>query len=293
MKITHVKHIDIDKAKWDDVITNSSNHLFYAYSWYLDVVSPNWEALVSEDYLFVMPLPIKKKIFIKYIVQPILTQQLGIFSPKTIDHQIINLFINKIPYLSYEMNLNEENEFPRCPTLPNMILKLDVDYNTIRSTYSKNTIRNIDKAKKHSLSIVESLTINQFIDFINKSTQLYNNKIQTIKELIKAGLKNNIFQLLGTVDEERNLICVLCIAKTRNRITYLLPASNEHGKSKSAMFLLIDHLIKLHSSSNITFDFEGSKVDGIARFYNGFGATLKPYFLIKRCRPIKIKQIHF
>jgi hypothetical protein len=285
MKITHLKHNEIDKGKWDNTISNSQNHMFYAFSWYLDIVSPDWEALISDNYEFLMPLPVKKKYLIKYIVQPILTQQLGIFSSKTIEKETVKLFIRKIPYLSYELNLNEENKIEQCITLPNLVLKLDKEYGFIRSSYSKNTIRNIEKAKKSALIITENITINRFIEFIQTSTHLYDNNISTIKKLIQVGLSKNTFQLLGVKDYKNEIICALCTAKTNNRIIYLLPASNEIGKSKSAMFLLIDYLIQQNSSSNLTLDFEGSKIEGIARFYKGFGATLKPYFLIKRCRP--------
>jgi hypothetical protein len=285
MKITHLKHNEIDKGKWDNIISNSYNHMFYAYSWYLDIVSPDWEALIADNYEYLMPLPVKKKYFINYVVQPILTQQLGIFSSEEIDKEIIKQFIHKIPYLSYELNLNEANKIEECTTLPNLILKLDREFLDIRESYSKNTIRNIEKAKKSTLNIIENITTNRFIEFIVASTQLYDNNISTIKQLILLGLSKNIFQLLGVTDNKDELICVLCVAKTKNRITYLLPASNALGKSNSAMFLLIDYLIQQNSPSNLTLDFEGSKIEGIARFYKGFGATLKPYYMIKRYRP--------
>jgi hypothetical protein len=50
MKILRLKHTEIDKQRWDKAIENSSFPSIYALSWYLDVVSPNWQALVSEDY---------------------------------------------------------------------------------------------------------------------------------------------------------------------------------------------------------------------------------------------------
>ncbi len=292
MKITHLKHINIDKSKWDNTISNSLNHMFYAYSWHLDIVSPGWEALISDNYEYLMPLPVKKKYLIKYIVQPILTQQLGIFSSKIIEKEIIFQFIQRIPYLSYELNLNEANKIEGSTTLPNLILMLNKKYVDICKSYSKNTVRNIEKAKKSELKINENITINHFIEFILASTQLYDNNISTIKHLIEVGLSENIFQLLGVIDNKNELTCVLCLAKTKNRIIYLLPVSNEIGKSISAMFFLIDYLIQQNSNSILTLDFEGSRIDGIARFYKGFGATLKPYYMIKRCRPIiKISNI--
>ncbi|MBK8472915.1 MAG: hypothetical protein IPL33_12555 [Sphingobacteriales bacterium] len=54
--IRYVAHADIDRLRWDDAITRAANSLPYAYSWYLDIVAPHWDALVTDDYSAVMPL---------------------------------------------------------------------------------------------------------------------------------------------------------------------------------------------------------------------------------------------
>ena len=36
LKIQHLTHRQIDKAKWDDCIDKADNGLLYAYSFYLD-----------------------------------------------------------------------------------------------------------------------------------------------------------------------------------------------------------------------------------------------------------------
>ena len=56
MQIRHLRHNKIDYVLWDKCITNAKNCLVYASTWYLDVVSPGWEALVTSDYKYIMPL---------------------------------------------------------------------------------------------------------------------------------------------------------------------------------------------------------------------------------------------
>ena len=80
MEIKYLKHNQIDKQKWDSAIENAENGLVYALSWYLDIVSPNWDALVVGDYEQVMPVTHKRKYGIKYLIQPPFCQQLGFFS---------------------------------------------------------------------------------------------------------------------------------------------------------------------------------------------------------------------
>jgi len=89
----------------------------------------------------------------------------------------------------------------------------------------------------------------------------------------------------GAYNFENKLIAALCVLRSKNRLIYWLPVSNDEGKKTSAMFAIINELIKAYSSRDYILDFEGSRIEGIARFYEGFGAKLKPYFQIRRLRP--------
>ena len=139
MKIIHLENKAIDFNRWDHAISQSNNQLVYASSWYLNVVSPQWEALVTADYEFVMPLPVKSRYKIPYLVQPVLTQQLGIFSKHSITEKIVKEFIKEIPYFSYELALNESNFYGKALIYPNFILDLTADYKQLYSNFSKNT----------------------------------------------------------------------------------------------------------------------------------------------------------
>ena len=109
MKILHLRHNEIDRTRWDATIAQSLCDLPYAYSWYLDVVCPMWEALATEDYAYVMPLPLKKKWGISYLIHPIWVQQLGVFSAQEVTSEIFESFRRRIPYLMYDFNVNYLN----------------------------------------------------------------------------------------------------------------------------------------------------------------------------------------
>jgi hypothetical protein len=286
MKIVHLRNNAIDRERWNSCITQSHNHLTYAYSWYLDVVSPGWEALISEDYEYVMPLPVKRKFKMPYLAQPIFTQQLGIFSKHKINENILEKFIRKIPYFSYEINLNEHNFHAKASPFPNFILDLKPDYEQIASKYTKNTLRNIEKAGKLNLRVQSDLSVEEFLDFyfaVQKHDLSFT--YSQLEKLIKTGISANSITLFGAYSTNDELIAELCLLHSQNRLTYLLPISNAEGKSTSAMFLLIDFLIRNEAGKVDILDFEGSKIDGIARFYRGFGARNQPYYTLKRFRP--------
>ena len=76
--IQYLRHGQIDKTKWDACIESSSNGLVYGYSFYLDQMAGNWEALVMDDYKIGMPLTARKKYGIQYLAQPFLAAQLTV-----------------------------------------------------------------------------------------------------------------------------------------------------------------------------------------------------------------------
>lgn len=286
MQIDFLKHSEIDLFKWDETIEKSQNGLIYALSWILDVVSPGWEALVSEDYQYVMPLPVKRKFGIKYLVQPILTQQLGIFSKSPIDQKIVNIFIRKIPYLSYEINLNEMNSTSEGIELPNYTLDLQNDIGSLKSNFSKNTLRNISNSQKGGLLVDKDISVDEFLKFyFTEELNFLRPNERITRQLIETLHQKQVLHIRGCRLNETELISAVCIVKWNNRIIYLLPISSALGKEHAAMFLIINSLIEEFSETEMLLDFEGSKIEGIARFYKGFGAQLTPYYLIRRFRP--------
>ena len=61
MEIIFKQHKKIERAKWDRCINKAYNGIIYAYSWYLDIVCPDWDGLIVGDYDIVMPLTKFKK----------------------------------------------------------------------------------------------------------------------------------------------------------------------------------------------------------------------------------------
>ena len=94
--IQYLRHGQIDKTKWDACIESSPNGLVYGYSFYLDQMAGNWEALVMGDYKTVMPLTTRKKYGIQYLAQPFLVAQLGLFGNE-IDAGLMEKFFRAIP----------------------------------------------------------------------------------------------------------------------------------------------------------------------------------------------------
>jgi len=94
--ILYFKNQEIDKKKWDHAIRHSVNNIMYAYSWYLDMVSPGWDALIQGDYDVVMPVTWHKKWGVKFLMQPMFAKMLGIFSNQQLGKDVMKEFIDEV-----------------------------------------------------------------------------------------------------------------------------------------------------------------------------------------------------
>lgn len=286
MQLTYLKNKDIDYKLWDEKIEVSLGHLPYAKSWFLDIVSPGWEAIISENYEYIMPLPVKRKFGLAYLVQPLFTQQLGIFSASETNENIVNQFINKIPHLSYQYHLNETNLYQSVTPLPNSVLPLDSKQTEVSVRFTKNTIRNIEKAINARLTVSKLDFDNEIRHFIlENANHSYKNNLYIIFALIEKACEHDAMEICGVRNPKGELVASACFHKTKKRLIYVFPVSNNEGRSNSAMFLLLKNIIDIYSENFQVLDFEGSQVDSIARFYKGFGAINQPYFMIKKNRP--------
>lgn len=285
MHIEYLNHSDINKLKWDQVIHNAPNGLLYACSWYLDCISPQWDALVYGDYEAIFPITLKRKYHIPYIVQPLFAQQLGMFGSTELNPELLSKFIARLPSYSYEINLNFANFHPDAVSMNNYIVSLINLYDELSTHYSYNTIRNIRKAKRYGYAIVPLLPeefIKLYSDTEHKDKRL---NLPVISNIICKGYKKGYINCVALKNEQGETNAMLAYGLFKKRIHYLFPASTAVGKKHSAMFLLVDLLFQQFAGKLNTFDFEGSMIEGIARFYKGFGAINQPYQTLKHLRP--------
>jgi len=269
----------IDKQKWDTLVKSSPCADVYALSTFLDVVCPDWNGLILNDYEAVMPLPVKRRLFFTYLVQPIFSQQYGIYSQRTLTEQELDLFRTEIlKFKSIRINLSNPL-FGTEKQRWNYTLDLSKSYSDLVSAYSENARRNCKKAIEHNLECTQTDDVDSVLQFFFELDEQknYTQYEKQIRDLINA-CDSEIYEVCNC-DEK---YAVAIFLKTNGRLYYLFPANSELGKKYSAMFFLIDTVIHNYAGSNMILDFEGSEIDGVRRFYEGFGAVGKPYYFFER-----------
>jgi hypothetical protein len=292
--IRYLSHKEIEFEKWDLCLEQASNSLVYGYSWYLNKVSPNWDALVLDDYHAVMPLTHGRKYFICYLHQPFFTQQLGVFAKAQLNQDLIIEFISAIPskFKFIEVNLNEQNYFLseeyKLIKRKNYLLNLNKPYDKLVKDYNNQALRNLKKSRKQEIEL-RTIQYKEVITFyrIHKSEVTLGVKSEdylALEGLMEVAYKRGKLFSKGVFSKSGELVACGSYLMQKGRIIFLIGTSSASGRETGAMHYLMDSMIFQFSNHKMLFDFEGSEIPGIARFYKSFGAIKTHYFRLKKNR---------
>ncbi len=291
--IKYIKNQDVVREKWDNCIQIASNGRAYSLSYYLDCICDNWDALVLNDYEAVMPLPWNSRFGIQSIYPPFFAQQLGISSTTALNDQQVETFLNAIPrqFKRIQLYVNADNDFSfkayRKTKRTNLLLNLDQPYETVKKGYNSNTKRNLAKAQKSGLTIIEDQNPEQLIE--NAKLEIphtlvdYQEKdFKNLTRLMYKSIHSGMGQVMTVIDAGNRISAQGFFVYFKGRITNLFPMASSVGRQNGAMFLLLDAIIRANCGTNFLLDFEGSEDSNVGRFYRGFGAVDKPYFFVQK-----------
>lgn len=290
--IQYLVHQEIDKGKWDQCIDSAPNGLIYAYSFYLDAMSRNWDALVlskglhsENDYEAVMPLTWNSKFGIRYLYQPFLAAQLGVFGKK-ITEQLAGDFIRSIPpsFRFIEIALNSGNIFSVPSGFSvlrnNYVLDLNKPFGILAENYNENTRRNIKKAVQSGCTVQKDLDAEKVIELAVAQMRTHDKRsaenVNRFRKLYQYLYNKKMAVTYGiSLNDQLLASCVFFISN--KRAYYILVGNHPDGRHSGASHALIDAFIKDHAGQPVVLDFEGSDIPGLASFYSSFGAINEPY----------------
>jgi hypothetical protein len=297
-----VNRSQISDICWNDHIRRSEQCVIYAYSFYLDVVSNGWKALVwpsAQDYLIVMPLPVKRKAGKTIVYQPLFCQYLGLFSVNELTTFQLEAFLKSLSlHFSYisTYSFNPENselikkicfrfdEF-EVKEQHTYWLRLEQGYSKIYNQYSKDRKLNVKRGRQNGWTMQESRDIQPLVRLFRENHAAR----------IPGGVNPDAYQKLKLLFEQLNYKAELWYAEKNNRIhagillvknservIYLFNAADKSGRTGNARTFLLDHYFSVNAGNPLIFDFESPEVSSIASFYESFGGEKKAYFTIRK-----------
>ena len=296
VEIHYLTYQQIIKTKWDACIDKADNGLIYAYSFYLDAMAKNWDALVlsagssGNDYEAVMPLTWNKKYSIHYLYQPPFTACLGVFG-NSLTAETVNEFLKAIPskFKYWDIyfnpgNLFKLNNFDLYQRM-NYVLSLNSNYEKLYTAYRENIQRNIKKSEQFQLSINKNIAIADVIrlakEQANNFSSIADDDFSRFEKLFQFLYKKQQATTYAVYTKQNELMASAVFFFSHNRAYYIMVGNHPNGKTLGASHALINAFIKDHAGQNIILDFEGSDIPSLAFFYSSFGAVEEKYSAIK------------
>lgn len=287
---------EIDSSWWNTLINNSASPLIYAEAEYLDFMSPGWFAFYHHETESVMPFPLKKKFGISYSLQPMFTQQLGIFSKNEISELLVQKFIGaaKEKASLIDLHFNYNNSWPGAETKTNFIIPLNQPFLELRKSFRKDLIQ---KSINHKLNYLSG-NLEETFRFHQKysldKTNLTKKVISKFYLLSKHFEKKGCTVLRKVVNPPGKSGCMALFLKDEGRIYYILSASSPEGRKVDANAYLLHEVLHEFSESHLIFDFEGSEIPGVKFFFEKFSPQLQSYPILRinNLSPLMKKIIH-
>lgn len=282
--IRKLKYNEIDFEKYSNCLENSEQRKYSATKDFLDITSDKqWELLVYNDYEAVMPIPFVFKFGLKIVHNPMLCQQLGIFSVKD-SIEINEKFLSYLEknYLIRIYPFNDVNRFNSDLKKKKNYIIFPDSYENVYSKYSPKRKRKL-RSEPEILSDSEVKVISfddaqKFIESHLIGADKEGDTVRFIKifeELSHSGYV--FFYAYYYKSKITNVIAVYSDEKTNA----LLGTFNDKNFVKiSGASILIDHVIKENIEHKF-FDFEGSELPNVEEFFRGFRPELKKFPVIE------------
>lgn len=150
---------------------------------------------------------------------------------------------------------------------------------------SANIRRNITKARdKHHIQIRKGISIEAFIGVQAKTFERQKLRdpgdVNVLRRLVTACRSRQQGDLWGAYDAEGHLHAAAFIAWQPSSAYYLAGGGDPAWRSSGAHSYLLWECINQVASHSRRFDFEGSMLPGVERFFREFGAIQTPFFTI-------------
>lgn len=307
-----------NKQKYKEFCEKNGSVPIFSQYWWLDSVSDDWDVILCEknnNIIASMPF-ISKKLFIFNIsVMPKLTKNLGPYitypddqkyeSKLSYEKEILNELINKLPNYSFffqNFNYGITNWLPFCwagfkqTTAYSYRLEDISNLDLLFKNFKSSIRREIRKAEKQ-VNILESDDLERFYRLNKLTFERQNKKIPYKLELVEkvdnACKERNCRRIWIAADNQGRDHASIYIIWDKNTAYYLMGGGEPDLRTSGATSLLMWNAIKFASTVTKSFDFEGSMIEPVERFFRSFGAVQTPYFKIYKFNSKLFNLIYF
>lgn len=176
------------------------------------------------------------------------------------------------------------------------ILKDLGDPNRIWNGMSPNIRRNIQKAKeKHHITVRRGIPVDDFLkvhdDTFKRQHLSVPQDTRILKALIEVCQERGQGDLWGGYDDQGRIHSAALVVWQESSAWYLAGGGDPALRNSGAHSLVLWEAIRDLSGICDRFDFEGSMLPGVERFFREFGAIQTPFFTISKGKPSLIDRV--
>lgn len=312
--------MNANKSKYRKLCVEEPSIPVFSQAWWLDAVSGDaWDVVLLENdgvILASMPFVTRERFGLKVIGQPVLTPNLGpwlrVSSARNArrlgqEKNLLQALYNLLPtYAQYSQNWYCERTnwlplywmgYEQSTRYTYRLERLD-DLNAVWEGFDTNIRTDIRKAENklgiqiHSeISIESFLALNKKV-FSRQSMGLpYGEDVVLAIHAAATGQKAS--RLFVAVDDQGRHHAGVYIIWDSNSAYYLLGGGDPDLRNSGATSLCMWYAIQFAATVTKKFDFEGSMIEPVERFFRGFGATQAPYSVISKTNSKIVKTVQF
>ncbi|MNJ31920.1 GNAT family N-acetyltransferase [Pseudomonas wadenswilerensis] len=312
----------IDRKQRYRALCRSEDALpLFSQDWWLDAVAgEDWDValcLKDDQVVASMPFVVKKRAGLKLLTMPVLTQHLGPwFKPtsakysKRLAHEkdLLTELVGQLSAYNFDhfaagWPSSKTNWLPfywagfAQTTRYTYILDNLNDHTALWDQFQQNIRGDVRKAEgRFSLKIRTDLDVDEFLKLNNLVFQRQGMKVPYSRDLVKriddACAERKRRAILIAEDPEGRRHAGVYIVWDQNSAYYIMGGGDPELRNSGATSLCMWEAIKLASTVTKAFDFEGSMLEPVERFFRGFGASQVPYFSITKT-PSKLLKTYF
>lgn len=296
------------KDVYRELCENEPTIPLFSQAWWLDVVASDaWDVVLAtkkDQVIGALPYIERKKWGFHLLTQPKLTQSLGPWVrptqksyPKWLAYEkdVLGELADQLPkydYFAQNWHCDRQNWLPfywrgfEQTTRYTYRLAIKVDMNELWKGLQENTRREIRKAKGRIGIRVREGSLDEFMALNRMVFERQNKPMPYTSEFVArlnaAASARDACDCLVAEDAEGKLHAGAYIVRSGNTSYYLMGGGDPELRNSGATSLILWEAICSQPDSIEVFDFEGSMIEPIERFFRSFGAVQTPYFHVSR-----------
>jgi hypothetical protein len=283
----------------------------FCQPWWLDAVVPDaWDEVVLEkngEFLARMPYAIRRKRGKTKIFMPSLTQTLGPtlrpskakrFKRLSEQKKLMTELIEQLPpFDRFQQNFHYSitNWLPfywkgfHQTTRYTYVLDDLSDPESLFKDFRENIRGDIRKASKQGVVVRDDLGMDAFLELHEatfdrqKMEMPYSQAF--VRRLDEACVANDARKMLFAVDASNRIHAAAYIVWDRESAYYLMAGTDPSLRNTGATSLVLWEAIRFAATVTKKFDFEGSMLEPVERYFRAFGGRQMPYFQITKDNP--------